>query len=154
MHGSFRSALFPLIVIVLLVYLASQTLIGARDSGKKIAYSKLVERVRDDPTTVRKVVFSPNKHEIRAKLAGGGELEANYPTPESQIDFERLLRKNNVTFDFDWGTGSSAWWTLLTSLLPFVLLFGFWIFLTNQQARRRRPVRKRLRQHTDPFARG
>jgi cell division protease FtsH len=30
------------------------------------------------------------------------------------------------------GTGSSPWWSILTSLLPFVLLFGFWIFLMNQ----------------------
>jgi cell division protease FtsH len=28
--------------------------------------------------------------------------------------------------------GSSAWWSILTGLLPFVLLFGFWIFLMNQ----------------------
>jgi ATP-dependent Zn protease len=30
-------------------------------------------------------------------------------------------------------SGSSAWWTMLTSLLPFVLLFGFWIFLVNRR---------------------
>ena len=30
------------------------------------------------------------------------------------------------------GVGSSPWWSILTSLLPFVLLFGFWIFLMNQ----------------------
>ncbi len=30
------------------------------------------------------------------------------------------------------GMGGSPWWSLLTSLLPFVLLFGFWIFLMNQ----------------------
>src|SRR5258706_11357344 len=38
---------------------------------------------------------------------------------------------NNVTFDSK-GVGSSPWWSILTSLLPFVLLFGFWIFLMNQ----------------------
>ncbi|TMM17034.1 MAG: ATP-dependent zinc metalloprotease FtsH [Actinobacteria bacterium] len=30
------------------------------------------------------------------------------------------------------GVGGSPWWSILTSLLPFVLLFGFWIFLMNQ----------------------
>ena len=33
MNRFFRSALFPLVVIVLLVYLASQTLIPRRDSA-------------------------------------------------------------------------------------------------------------------------
>ena len=41
------------------------------------------------------------------------------------------MLKNNVTFDSK-GVGSSPWWSILTSLLPFVLLFGFWIFLMNQ----------------------
>jgi len=151
MDGFFRTALFPLIVIVLLVYLASQTLLGASDGRTKIAYSQLVDRVREDPVAFRRVVFSPNKHAIRAELVDDRELEANYPTPQSQIAFERLLRKNNITFDFDWGTDSWAWWPLLTSLLPFVLLFGFWIFLTNRQGRQGPLVRKRLRQRSDPF---
>ena len=30
------------------------------------------------------------------------------------------------------GVGSSAWWALLTSLLPIVLLLAFWLFLMNQ----------------------
>jgi hypothetical protein len=29
-------------------------------------------------------------------------------------------------------TGSFAWWSILTSLLPFVLLFGFWILLMRK----------------------
>jgi ATP-dependent Zn protease len=152
MDGFFRTALFPLIVIVLLVYLAGQTLLGAGDGRTKIAYSQLVDRVRDDPAAIRRVVFSPNKHEIRAELVDGDELEANYPTPQSQIAFERLLRKNNVTFDFDWRANSSGWWTHLTSLLPFVVLVGFWIFLANRQGRQTRPVRKRLRHRSDPQA--
>src|SRR5204863_15817 len=41
------------------------------------------------------------------------------------------LQQHQVTFDSK-GTGSSAWWSILTGLLPFVLLFGFWIFLMNQ----------------------
>ena len=43
----------------------------------------------------------------------------------------KVLRENDVAFDSK-GTGSSAWWTIIGSLLPFILLFGFWIFLMNQ----------------------
>ena len=42
MNRFFRSALFPLIVIVLLVYLASQTLIPKRDGETKQTYSQLM----------------------------------------------------------------------------------------------------------------
>ena len=41
------------------------------------------------------------------------------------------MNKHGVPFDSK-GVGSSPWWSILTSLLPFVLLFGFWIFLMNQ----------------------
>ena len=30
------------------------------------------------------------------------------------------------------GTGSSPWWSLIISVLPFVILIAFWIFLMNQ----------------------
>ncbi|TML28384.1 MAG: ATP-dependent zinc metalloprotease FtsH [Actinobacteria bacterium] len=41
------------------------------------------------------------------------------------------MHDHQVLYDSK-GTGSSPWWSILTSLLPFVLLFGFWIFLMNQ----------------------
>src|ERR671914_659029 len=59
------------------------------------------------------------------------ERKVNYPSNESLLRLEEELKKNNVTYDSK-GVGSSPWWSILTSLLPFVLLFGFWIFLMNQ----------------------
>ena len=47
------------------------------------------------------------------------------------MQFQNTLQKQKIAFDSK-GTGSSPWWSILTSLLPFVLLFGFWIFLMNQ----------------------
>jgi cell division protease FtsH len=127
----FRSALFPLIVIVLLVYLASQTLMGGGKDSKKYTYSQLQAQVRNEPDSIKKVVFGPNKREVKAELTDGTKLKTHYPSDQSQEAFEQLLIKRDVEFDSK-GTGSSAWWTILTSLLPFVLLFGFWIFLMNQ----------------------
>jgi cell division protease FtsH len=127
----FRSALFPLIVIVLLVYLASQTLMGGGKDSKKYTYSQLQAQVRNEPDSIKKVVFGPNKREVKAELSDGTKLKTHYPSDQSQEAFEQLLIKKGVEFDSK-GTGSSAWWTILTSLLPFVLLFGFWIFLMNQ----------------------
>jgi cell division protease FtsH len=125
----FRSALFPLIVIVLLVYLASQTLMGGGKNERKFTYSQIQDKVRAGE--VSQVLFSPNKREVTGKLRDGTKIKTHYPSDESQLAFERLLKANAVQYDSK-GTGSSAWWTILTSLLPFVLLFGFWIFLMNQ----------------------
>jgi cell division protease FtsH len=128
----FRSALFPLIVIVLLVYLASQTLLpGRSDQSQKITYSQLKELVQNEPETIQSVLFTPKSHSIEAELDTGKKYKVNYPTDESQIAFEEDLEAQGVTYDSK-GTGDSAWWSFLTYLLPFVLFFGFWIFLMNQ----------------------
>jgi cell division protease FtsH len=127
----FRSALFPLIVIVLLVYLASQTLLPRSEETQKVTYSQLKEQVRDDPEQFEQMVFSPKGRSIEVTTQGGEKFKVNYPSDQSQIEFEELLEANNVAFDSK-GTGNSAWWSILTYLLPFVLFFGFWIFLMNQ----------------------
>jgi cell division protease FtsH len=136
MNRFFRSALFPLIVIVLLVYLASQTLMSEKPK-EKVTYSQLQTRVQDDSESIKQIVINPNKQEMTVEFAPtGGEEKGEktkvaYPSPESLRDFERTLRAKGIEFDSK-SVGGSPWWSLLTSLLPFVLLFGFWIFLMNQ----------------------
>ena len=129
MNRFFRSALFPLVVIVLLVYLASQTLISRGEDEQKFTYSELIQQA--EAGNVSEVVFNPNRQQISATLDSGTKVKVNYPTPESQFAFQQVLEDQNVTFDSK-GTGSSAWWTLLTSLFPILLLIAFWIFLMNQ----------------------
>ncbi|HEX9351624.1 MAG TPA: ATP-dependent zinc metalloprotease FtsH [Gaiellaceae bacterium] len=131
MNRFFRSALFPLIVIVLLVYLASSQLMGGNKNEKKVTYSQLQQRVRDDPASVREVVFGPSKREITAQLTDGKKWKVHYPSDQSQVDFEKLLQRENVTYDSK-GTGGSWWGSAILSLLPFVILIAFWIFLMNQ----------------------
>ena len=129
MNRFFRSALFPLVVIVLLVYLASQTLMPRRDGGKDLTYSQLIDETRKG--NVSDVTFSPNRQSIEAVLDSGTKVKVNYPSPQSQVAYEKVLQDNNVTYDSK-GIGTSAWWAILTGFLPFVLLIGFWIFLMNQ----------------------
>jgi cell division protease FtsH len=128
----FRSALFPLIVIVLLVYLASQTLLpGRANDTQKMTYSQLISLVEDNPRAIQSVVFSPKAHEIQAVLTSGKKVKVNYPTDQSQIAFQEDLQRQDVQFDSK-GTGSSALWSIVTYALPFLIFLGFWIFLMNQ----------------------
>ena len=129
MNRFFRSALFPLVVIVLLVYLASQTLIPKRGNEAKLTYSELITQAKQG--NVSEVKFNPNRQSINATLDSGQKVKVNYPTPQSQIQFQNILTENNVKFDSK-GTGTSTWVALLTGLLPILLLVGFWIFLMNQ----------------------
>ena len=62
MNRFFRSALFPLVVIVLLVYLASQTLIPKRGNEAKLTYSELITEAKAG--NVNEVKFNPNRQSI------------------------------------------------------------------------------------------
>jgi cell division protease FtsH len=124
-----RSALFPLVVIVLLVYVASQTLLPGRSEQQKMTYSEAIQQVRNG--NVNEVLFTPTRQQINLTLVDGRKVKVNYPTPQSATQFENLLEEQNVKFDSK-GTGSSAWWALLINVLPFVILIAFWIFLMNQ----------------------
>jgi cell division protease FtsH len=127
----FRSALFPLFVIVLLVYLASQTLIPHSKSAPKVTYSKFIELANQG--NVDNVVFNPSKHAISFTVTNDQDKKAtvHYPADQSVPPIERALESKGIQFDSK-GTGNWSWISFLTSLLPFVLLFGFWIFLMNQ----------------------
>jgi len=127
----FRSALFPLIIIAALVWLALQTLGNHGTKQVKMTYSDLYSTVLAQPASIENVTFVPSKQEIDTTLQTGKKVVVHYATDQAQIQFQDALQKGGVTYDSK-GVGGSPWWSILTSLLPFVLLFGFWIFLMNQ----------------------
>jgi cell division protease FtsH len=140
----FRSALFPLVIIAALVWLAITTLGGNHGKSTSILTSQFIQAVNsvNDPTspsTVSDVVIDPNKQSISATVTDptleppltDANVTIHYATDQSEYSIEQAMKSNSVNFNSK-GVGSSPWWTILTSLLPFVLLFGFWIFLMNQ----------------------
>jgi cell division protease FtsH len=129
----FRSALFPLIILVVLAWVAMNTLTGDERQTEKKTYSEVRLMAQNESEDIQQVLFDPRKQEITVTLTAepDKQIVVHYPTPESQRAFEAILDENNVVYDSK-GTGSSPWWSLLTALLPFVILIAFWIFLMNQ----------------------
>ncbi|MCW2975870.1 MAG: ATP-dependent metalloprotease FtsH [Actinomycetia bacterium] len=134
MNRFFRSALFPLIIIAALVWLALQTLGNHNTKPAKATLYQVIHQVEVSPQSIDHALFVPSKQELDVYVkpsAGGEKYVVHYPGDQSQAQIQALLLKQGVNFDSK-GIGSSPWWSILTSLLPFVLLFGFWIFLMNQ----------------------
>jgi cell division protease FtsH len=133
----FRSALFPLIVIAALVWLAVQTLSGHGHKTAKADYGDVVNLIQKEPSSIQKAVFNPGKHELTITRSDGKtKITVHYPSDQVTPFLNSQLlaaQKQNPSLEVDSkGTGGSPWWSILTGLLPFVLLFGFWIFLMNQ----------------------
>jgi len=126
-----RSALFPVVVITLIVWLGTQTLMSHKEKTKKETTSQAINLVKTNASSIDAVIFNPNKHQAQFRLKGGDKFNVYYATDQAQLRMQTEMEDNGVNFDSK-GIGTSAWWSILTSLLPFVLLFGFWIFLMNQ----------------------
>jgi lipopolysaccharide export LptBFGC system permease protein LptF len=78
----FRSALFPLVVIVLLVWVASQTLIPHSKSEKKVTLSEFTALAKQG--SVDNVVFTPSKHSISFTITTQGDKKATVHYPADQ----------------------------------------------------------------------
>jgi cell division protease FtsH len=134
MSRLFRSAFIPLIAIVLVVWLASNTLMSrATHSVPGIkTYSQLQDAIKVGKPKFEDVVFNPGKRSITAtELDGKTSVTVHYPSDQSALEFQNLLAAHNVTFDSK-GTGGFSITSAIVSFLPILLLIGFWLFLMNQ----------------------
>jgi ATP-dependent Zn protease len=138
--------LFPLFIIAVLIWLAAHTL--GDDSSAKLPFSKALALVNEHPNTLDHVTFHPSTQEVDFRLKIGKTRKTVYPVDQSAFELQKLLDDHGIPFDAK-RKGSSPWWSILTSLLPFVLLFGFWIFVMRQMQQRR--ARESASQETQPF---
>jgi ATP-dependent Zn protease len=130
-----RSGLFPLVVIVLLVYLAGQTLLS--DGGTRTTtYAEVQRVIRSRSQDVAEVTFKPNEREVVVKLENGKKIAARYPNTQAQVGLERDLAARGGPAGSK-HRDSSRSWKIVTALAPFMLLFGFWLFLRERIRRRR-----------------
>ena len=68
MNRFFRSALFPLIIIVVLAYLAMQTLMRDENKAEKQTLSQVKARIDDKPGTIDEALFDPRKQQFTLTL--------------------------------------------------------------------------------------
>jgi len=113
----FRSAFIPLLAIVLVVWLASNTLMSKpHHSVQGIqTYSQLQQAVETSSTKFKEVVFNPSKRSITATTADGKEsVTVHYPSDQSALQFENLLDKHHVVYDSK-GIGGFSWTSVIAS---------------------------------------
>jgi cell division protease FtsH len=127
----FKSAAFPILLVVILAFVA-QRVISPGPETEPPSYTKLVE-----PKTgliasgqVEEVTINTKDNTLEVKEKGGESFSTGYP-PNTEQSLLDSLEQNEVQTTVK-GTGGSSLLSLLTYILPFVLFFGFWIFLMNQ----------------------
>jgi cell division protease FtsH len=131
MSRFFKSAAFPILIVVVLAFLAVK-LVNPGSSKPTHTYQQLV--AKELPNHEVEAVEFKNKGkalEVKAVSKGHKETyEIGFLEQASPTLFA-LLEKDGVPFNVE-SEKSSALISLLEYILPFALFLGFWIFLMNQ----------------------
>jgi cell division protease FtsH len=129
----FKSAAFPILLVVILAFIAQRVITS--DSGDKApSYNQIVNEKNGliAEGKVEEVSVDVKDSSLDVKQTNGESYSTGYP-PNDEQHLMRLLEDHSAeTKTVVHGTGSSGLLSLLTYVLPFVLFFGFWIFLMNQ----------------------
>ncbi len=132
MNRFFKSALFPILIVVVLAYFAQQ-LISPGNKDKEPNYSEFLTQV--DQGRVKEVTLNTknNRIDVELKSAPAGEArkyQTAYPDNTEQ-NLVNTLRSEDIPIDVKAKSGS-GWLTALTYILPFVIFLLFWLFIINQ----------------------
>src|SRR5205814_8837437 len=119
----FRSALFPLIIIAALVWLALQTLGSHGTKTTQATTSRVYTLIRTGQVNGDGVTVDPNRQSLTLTTLSGQRYSVHYASPQAEASLEQTMISHHVAFNSK-GVGGSPWWSILTSLLPFVLQIG------------------------------
>jgi cell division protease FtsH len=133
----FKSAAFPILLVVILAFVA-QKVITSGPEKETPSYNQLVEpktgliaTKQIEEVTINTKDNTLDVKEVEKKNGEEGDsFSTGYP-PNTEQSLLDELEKYGVDTTVK-GSGSSSLLNVLTFILPFVLFFGFWIFLMNQ----------------------
>ncbi|HTB50989.1 MAG TPA: ATP-dependent zinc metalloprotease FtsH [Solirubrobacteraceae bacterium] len=129
MSRFFKSAAFPILIVVVLAFFLSKLVVPSSQKGPEHTYQTLVST--DIPNhQVKSAEMKVKDNAVSVELVNKEKYEVGlFDTQAPQLETE--LRKAGAKFNTE-SNKTSIWPSLLTYLLPLVLILGFWFFLINQ----------------------
>jgi cell division protease FtsH len=126
----FKSALFPILIVVVLAFFASR-LLGGSHNGTTYTFGQFVNQAQKGQ--VASADFDQKNNSVDVVLTGGrGKYTVGYPDNETTNLTSLLIKHDGVQSVQFQDKSSSAWGSLLIYLLPFILMIGLWFLLVNQ----------------------
>src|ERR687892_1601215 len=116
MSRFFKSAAFPILIVVVLAFFA-QRLISPSDRSPDPVYSDFLAQVDDG--RVKEVTLNTKNNRVDVELDGGRKYQTAYPDNTEQ-NLVNQLRSEDVQIDVK-AKGGGGWLTALTYILPFVI---------------------------------
>jgi cell division protease FtsH len=129
MSRFFKSAAFPILIVVVIAFFAAKLIGGSQSKGPEHTYQTLVAQdipnhqvasadVKTKDNSVSITLKNKEKYEV-------GVFDQQVPRLEEE------LKKSGAKFNIE-ANKTSIWPSLLSFGLPLILILGFWFFLINQ----------------------
>jgi cell division protease FtsH len=133
MSRFFKSAAFPILIVVVLAFFAQKLISPGPSASSKPQFGDFQQQLAAGE--VRSVVMKTKDNTIQVTETDKHKYEVGYPDQYATS----LVRDLNAAktahrldnYDIE-GKKSNGWLSLLTYILPFLIFIGFWIFLMNQ----------------------
>ena len=127
MNSTVKTAVFWVVMLCTAILLWRVVQTGTAAGEKRLTYTEFYKEVQSG--NVESVTIS-NSVQVTGKFRSGSEtlktvLPSDYP------DIITILQENGVTIEVK-ESSTPAWLSFLINASPFLLLFGFWIFMMRQ----------------------
>ncbi|MGI8946054.1 MAG: ATP-dependent zinc metalloprotease FtsH [Thermoleophilaceae bacterium] len=132
MSRFFKSALFPILIVVVLAFFARE-LISPNDRPPSPVYTEFLDQLGSGKVKEVTLNTKNNEIEVDLKSAPAGkakEYKTAYPDNTEQ-NLVNLLRAEDVPIQVK-PKGGGGWTTALVYILPFIIILLFWLFIINQ----------------------
>jgi cell division protease FtsH len=131
MNRFFKSALFPILVVVLLAYVAQTFVLGRGSGGSepRADYSKLALAVQKHEVDYMRI--DPPAQRISYTIHGDSKTYSTGYEPQAIAGLIDTAIKNGTQVSAA-GKGGFSLWSVIGWVLPILLVFAFWLFLMNQ----------------------
>jgi cell division protease FtsH len=131
MSRFFKSAAFPILIVVVIAFFAAKLIGGSQSKGPEHTYQTLVSQ--DIPNhQVASADIKTKDNSVSVTLKGSSKEKYEVGVFDQQVPrLEEELKKSGAKFNVE-ANKTSIWPSLLSFGLPLILILGFWFFLINQ----------------------
>jgi len=124
----FKSAAFPILIVLLLAFVAQRLVVSNSGDEKKLDFPSIISLI--DEKQVKSARINLREQSIQVTTTDDVKHSTGYPDQYGD-DLTAALDKAEVSYVVQ-GRNTSAWWSFLLTLAPFVLFIFFWIYLMNR----------------------
>ena len=126
MNSTVKTAIFWVIMLCSAIFLWKVVQTDGAVRERQVSYSEFRQDVKSGK--IDKVTISDHNH-VTAELIGGDKIKTTIPSDYPGII--ELLEDSGATIEVE-DSSTPTWFAVLINMSPFILLFGFWIFMMRQ----------------------